>query len=338
MNARDTRMKFRQSNRREFTTLLGGAAAAWPLVASAQARMRRIGMLVGAAEGDAEGERWVQAFLQAMQVRGWQKGTNLQIDIRWGAGDLDRIAQFAKELVALQPDLIQVSTTPATAAILRETRDIPVLFSVVTDPVASGFIQNLSHPGGNVTGFINIEVSIGGKWVQLLKEIAPRVSRVAMLFNPDTAPQTNYYRGSIEAASRTVGIAIQDAPFRSAPDIEATITALGPEGGLLVIPANSAQANREAIISLAALHHTPAIYPFRFFVSDGGLASYGIDLPDTHRRAAIYADRILKGEKPADLPAQQPTKFELAINLKTAKALGLDVSNTLLMIADEVIE
>lgn len=323
--------------RRDFIVVAGGAAA-WSLAARAQTGMRRIGMLVGAAEGDAEGERWVQAFLQAMEALGWRRDANLQTDIRWGAGDLDRIGQFAKELVALQPDLIQVSTTPATAAILRETHNTPVLFTVVTDPVASGFIPNLSHPGGNVTGFINIEVSIGGKWVQLLKEIAPQVSRVALLFNPDTAPQTNYYRGSLEAAGRTSGLAIQEAPFHSAADLEATITALGPKAGLIVIPANSAQANRQMIISLAALHHMPAIYPFRFFVNDGGLASYGIDLADTHRRAAIYADRILKGEKPADLPVQQPTKFELAINLKTAKALGLNVPNTLLMTADEVIE
>jgi putative ABC transport system substrate-binding protein len=323
--------------RREFIALVGGVAA-WPLVASARERMRRIGMLVGAAEGDAEAERWVQTFLQAMQALGWQRDTNVQIDIRWGASNLDRMGQFAKELVALHPDLIQVSTTPATAAILRETRDIPVLFSVVSDPVGSGFVPNLPHPGGNVTGFINIEASLGGKWVQLLKEIAPQVSRVAMLFDPVTAPQTNYYRGSLESASRTLGIAVQEAPFHGAADIEATITALGPEAGLIVIPANSAQVHRETIISSAALHHVPAIYPFRFFVIDGGLASYGVDLADLHRRAATYADRILKGEKPADLPVQLPTKFELAINLKTAKALGLNVPNTLLVTVDEVID
>ena len=248
------------------------------------------------------------------------------------------MGRFAKELVALQPDLIQVSTTPATAAVLRETRTIPVVFSVVSDPVGSGFIPNLSHPGGNVTGFINIEASLGGKWVQLLKEIAPQVSRIAMLFDPVTAPQTSYYRGSLESASRTLGIAIQEAPFQGAADIEATITALGPEAGLIVIPANSAQVNRETIISLAALHRVPVIYPFRFFVIDGGLASYGVDRPDLHRRAATYADRILKGEKPADLPVQLPTKFELAINLRTAKALGLGIPPTLLARVDEVIE
>jgi putative ABC transport system substrate-binding protein len=300
--------------------------------------MRRIGMLVGAAEGDAEAERWVQAFLQAMQALGWQSGTNVQIDIRWGASNLDRIGQFAKELVALQPDLIQVSTTPATAAVLRETHTIPVVFTVVSDPIGSGFVPNLSRPGGNVTGFINIEASLGGKWVQLVKEIAPQVSRVAMLFNPDTAPQTNYYRVSLESASRALGIAIQETPFHDAAEIEAKITALGPDTGLIVIPANAAQVNRKTIISSAALHHVPAIYPFRFFVIDGGLVSYGVDLPDLHRRAATYADLILKGAQAADLPVQLPTKFELAINLVTVRALGLDLPPTLLARVDDVIE
>ncbi len=326
--------------RREFIMLVGGAAASLPVTMRAQERMRRIGMLVGVAEGDPEGERWVQEFLQSMQALGWQRDTNVQIAVRWGASNLDRMATFAKELVASQPDLIQVTTTPATAAILRETRIIPVVFAIVSDPVGSGFVQSLSHPGGNVTGFINVEASLGGKWVQLLKEIAPRVTRVAMLFDPDTAPQTDYYRGALESASSTLGILTEAAPFHGAVDIEAIITALGrgPEAGLVVMPGNSVQTHRETIISLAARHRVPAIYGFRFFVKDGGLISYGVDLPDLQRRAAIYADRILKGAKPADLPVQLPTKFELAINLKTATALGLDIPPMLLARADEVIE
>ncbi len=326
--------------RREFVRLVGGAAAAWPLLGHAAEQIRRIGMLMGAAAGDAEGERWVQAFLQGMQALGWQRDINVQIDVRWGANDLDRMATFAKELVAFQPDLIQVTTTPATAAILRETRIIPVVFAIVSDPVGSGFVQSLSRPGGNVTGFINVEASLGGKWVQTLKEIAPQISRVAMLFDPATAPQAEYYRGAIEFASRTLGIVTEAAPFHGAVDIEEIITALGraPEAGLIVMPGNAVQTNRETIISSAARHHVPAVYGFRFFVKDGGLISFGVDLPDLQRRAATYADRILKGAKPADLPVQLPTKFELVINLTTAKELGLTVPPSLLAQADELIE
>ena len=326
--------------RREFITLVG-AAAMWPFTARAQEQMRRIGMLMGAAEGDDEGERWVQAFVQGMQALGWQRDTNVQIDVRWGANNLDRMATFAKELVAFQPDLIQVTTTPATAAILRETRTIPVVFAIVSDPVGSGFVQSLSHPGGNVTGFINVEASLGGKWVQTLKEIAPQISRVAMFFDPATAPQAEYYREAIESASRTLGIITEAAPFHGAVDIEEIIRGLGraPEAGLIVMPGNAVQIHRETIISSAARHRVPAVYGFRFFVKDGGLISFGVDLPDLQRRAATYAQTVhLKGAKPADLPVQLPTKFELAINLKTAKALGLDIPPMLLARADEVIE
>lgn len=326
--------------RRQFITFLGGAAALLPTTARAQERMRRIGMLVGVAESDAEGQRWVQAFLQTMQTLGWQRDINVQIDVRWGASNLDRMAGLAKELVSSQPDLIQVTTTPATAAILRETRNIPVVFAVVSDPVGSGFVQSLSHPGGNVTGFINVEASVGGKWVQLLKEIAPQISRVALLFDPDTAPQTDFYREAVEAAGKAAGIATPAAPFHGTRDIEAIITELGrgAEAGLIVMPGNSVQSHRETIISLAARHRVPALYGFRFFVNDGGLVSYGVDLPDLQRRAATYADQILKGANPADLPVQLPTKFELAVNLKTARALGLTIPNTLLAGADAVVE
>jgi putative ABC transport system substrate-binding protein len=240
-----------QMRRRQFIILVGGAAALLPAEARAQERMRRIGILSGGAEGDAEGEGLVQAFLQAMQALGWQRGTNVQIDIRWGASNLDRMARFAKELVAMQPDLILAITTPAVAAILRETRDIPVVFTVVSDPVGSGFVpQNLSRPGGNVTGFINFEPSLGGKWVQVLKEIAAQISRVALLFNPDTAPYLTNYLGVLESGSRTLGVDAQAAPFHGAADIEATIMALGrgPEAGLIVMPDISNQKHRVSIL------------------------------------------------------------------------------------------
>jgi putative ABC transport system substrate-binding protein len=296
-------------------------------------------MLMGLAESDPEGQRWAQTFIQALQELGWRNGTNVRIDLRW-ATDLDNMRTFAKELVELQPDLIQVTTTPATAEVLRQTRTIPVVFSVVSDPVGSGFVRNLPRPGGNATGFINIESSLGGKWVELLKEIAPRVTRVAMLFNPTTAPQTAYYRGPLEAASSSLGIAATTAPIRETAEIETTIAALGqdPQAGLIALPDLFVASHRDLIISLAARHRVAAVYPFRFFVRAGGLISYGVDLPDLQRRAASYVDRILKGATPADLPIQLPTKFELAVNQKTAKALSLAVPPTLLATADEVIE
>jgi putative ABC transport system substrate-binding protein len=252
-----------------------------------------------------------------------------------------RIAGFAKELVALQPDLVLAITTPAVAAILRETHSIPVVFTVVSDPVGSGFVPpNLSRPGGNVTGFSNFEASLGGKWVQVLKDIAAQISRVALLFNPATAPYINNYWGALEAASKAFGAAAQAAPYHGAADIEATIKDLArrSDAGLIVMPDISDQTHRETIISLAALHRVPTIYGFKIFVQHGGLVSYGSDLPDLHRRAATYADLILKGARPAELPVQLPTKFELAINLKTARALGLDIPPALLARADEVIE
>jgi putative ABC transport system substrate-binding protein len=327
--------------RRKFITFLGGASAAWPLAARAQQgdRIRRIGMLMGLAESDPEGQRWAQTFIQALQELGWRSGTNVRIDLRW-ATDLDHMRTFAKELVELQPDLIQVTTTPATAEVLRQTRTIPVVFSVVSDPVGWGFVQNLPRPGGNATGFINIESSLSGKWVELLKEIAPRVTRVAMLFNPATAPQTAYYRGPLEAAAASLGIAAMTAPIRETAEVETAITALGqdPHAGLIALPDIFVTAHRDLIISLAARHHVAAIYPLRLFVRAGGLVSYGVDLPDLQRRAAGYVDRILKGATPADLPVQLPTKFELAVNLKTAKGLGLTVPPTLLATADELVE
>jgi putative ABC transport system substrate-binding protein len=332
--------------RRDFITLLGGSAVAssacWPRAARAQqaGSVRRIAILMGLGENDPEGQQWVQAFLQTLQELGWRSGTNLQIDLRWGASNVDRMRAFAKELVELQPDVIHATTTPATAAILRETKTIPVVFGIVSDPVGAGFVQSLPRPGGNMTGFIDIEASLGGKWLALLKEIAPQVSRVAMLFNPATAPQAAYYRGPLEAAAASRDVAAQAAPVRDAAELETTIATLAQDrnAGFIVLPDIFAATHREAIIALAARHRVPAVYPYRFFVKAGGLLAYGIDLPDLERRAAVYADRILKGMKPADLPVQLPVKFELAVNLKTANALGVSVPPNLLALADEVIE
>jgi putative tryptophan/tyrosine transport system substrate-binding protein len=327
--------------RREFITLLGGAVA-WPLVARAQQaeRMRRIGMLVGLPEGDPEGERWTKAFLQALPELGWRRGTNVQIDLRWVDTDFDRMQAIAKELVQSQPDLIEVTSTPATAAIMRETRTIPVVFSVVSDPVGFGFTKSLARPGGNATGFINMEASLGGKWVELLKEIAPRTSRVSILFNPKTSPQTGYYRESLETAAASLGVDVMTSPVSSRDEIEKLIVGLGQDAGLIVMPDifTGAKSQRDLIISLAAHLRIPVVYTLTHFVRAGGLVSYGVDTPDLQRRAATYVDRILKGAKPQDLPVQLPTKFELVINLKTAKAFGIEVPPTLLARADEVIE
>ena len=277
--------------------------------------------------------------IQVLQELGWKSGVNVQLDLRW-ASDRDHMQTAAKELVELQPDLIEVTTTLATGEVLKQTRTIPVVFTVVSDPVGSGFVQSLSRPGGNATGFINLESSLGGKWVGLLREIAPRVTRVAMLFNPTTAPQTAYYKGVVEAAAASLEITIEAAPVREAAEIETTIAALGqdPRASLIVLPDISSTTNRALITSLAARHRVVTVNWDAIFVREGGLASYGVDLDDLQRRAASYIDRILKGAKPADLPVQQPTKFELAVNPKTAKALGLTVPQSLLATADEVIE
>ncbi len=327
--------------RRQFIGLLGGAAA-WPVAARAQRsdRVRRIGMLNTLAEGDPQGQQQVQILLQSLQELGWKRGTNLEVDLRWGASNNERIQMIAKELVAAQPDVIQVTTTPGTAAVLRETRTIPVVFSIVSDPVGAGFVASLPHPGGNATGFINIESSMGGKWLELLKEVAPHVSRVTLLFDPTTGPQANYYQEPIEAAARSLAIALKSAPVGDVAAIETEIAATVQERdtGLVVFPDIFTFTHRDLIVSLANRRNLPAVYPFTVFASAGGLVSYGVDLLDLQRRAAGYVDRILKGTKPEDLPVQLPTKFELAVNLKTAKALGLTIPESLLARADEVIE
>jgi len=328
--------------RREFILALGGAAAAWPLGAGAQQaeRVRRIGVLMGYAENDPEAQSRIAAFKQELAALGWTEGRNLRIDIRWAAGDVKRAQAFAKELLALQPEVILSNTTPVTAALHRETRTVPLVFVVVSDPVGSGFVVGLARPGGNVTGFINLEASLVEKWLQLLKEIAPRVMRVAVMFNPQTAPYAEYYLRPLEAAAPKVGVKSFTAPVQSEADIAEVIERLGgePDSGLIAMTDSFMTVHRKLVIDLTTRYKVPSMYFVSNVPSEGGLISYGVDLTDLFRRAAPYVDRILKGEKPADLPVQVPTKFELMVNLKTAKALGLDVPPSILLRADEVIE
>jgi putative tryptophan/tyrosine transport system substrate-binding protein len=302
--------------------------------------MRRIAVLMTLSESDREGKARVEAFREGLQKLGWAEGRNIRIDIRWATSDAALMQRFAKELVALGPDLILSHNTPTTATLLQQTRTIPIVFAVVSDPVGSGFVASFSRPGGNATGFTNIEPTMAGKWLELLKEIAPRVSRVAFLFNPSTAPYAEYYMSPFKAAAASFALEAIAAPVRDTSELESAIAAQAraPNGGLVVMTDSFLVTHRAEITSLAARYHLPAVYPFRFFAELGGLLSYGNDLVDQFRRAATYADRILKGEKPSELPVQAPVKFELVINLKTAKALGLDVPPTLLARADEVIE
>jgi len=337
--AREHRMK-----RREFITLLGSAAAGWPLVAHAQQSgpMRRIGVLLGGGENDPQIVEALATFKTALEGLGWADGRNVQIDYRFAAADVERMRVFAKELVALQPDVLLGHTTGVIAALKRETKTIPIVFVIVSDPVGSGFVESLPRPGGNITGFINIEASLSGKWIEMLKEIVPRISRAGLMFNPATATYFAFYQQPFEAAARANGIEPIAAPIHTAADIEQVFDSLGnrPDTGLVLPPDvfTTTKVNLDQITSLAARTRLPTIYPYRYMVADGGLISYGIDTIDLYRRAPAYIDRILKGAKPADLPVQLPTKFELAINLKTAKALGIDIPATLLGRADEVIE
>ena len=328
--------------RREFITLLGSAAAAWPLAAGAQQteRMQRLAVLMPHAESDRQGQAFIAAFREELQKLGWAEGRNLRIDTRWAAANVESIQRFAKELVALQPDLILSANTPTTAALLQQTRTIAIIFANVSNPVGDGFLASLPRPGGNVTGFTNLESTMAGKWVELLKEIAPRIDRVAFLFNPATAPHFEYWMNPFKAAAASFGVEAIVAPVRDMSEFESVVAVQAREanGGLVVMPDSFLNVHRAEIISLAARYRLPAVYGYRFFTELGGLLSYGNDPPDNFRRAATYADRILKGEKPADLPVQQPTKFELSINLKTAKALGLTVPATLLASADVVVE
>ncbi len=327
--------------RREFITLLGGAAAVWPMAARAQQaeRMRRVGVLIPFSETDAEAQAQVAAFRIALQQLGWVDGRNLRFDIRWADGDVGRMRTFAKELVGLQPDAILARTTPVTATLFAETRTIPIVFVGASDPVGDGLVASIARPGGNVTGFTNVEASLGGKWLEILKEIVPQVARVGVIFNPKTSPgRGSFYLRAVEEASRSMGVEVTSRPIQDAGEIERAVEALAPNGGLVVLPDVTTQTHRNLIISLAARHRLPAVYGFSFFATDGGLAAYGVDIVDLYRRAASYVDRILRGTKPSDLPVQAPTRFELVINLRTAKVLSLTVPPMLLARADEVIE
>ena len=329
--------------RREFITLLGGAAATWPLAAHAQQpdRMRRIGVLMAHAESDPEFQAYVAAFREGLQNLGWVEGRNFRLDFRWGAlDDAELRKRAAIELIALKPDLIVTQNTPPTATMLQQTRTIPVVFVVVADPVGSGFVQNLARPGGNATGFTIMEPTTTGKWLELLKEIAPRSNRAALLFNPATAPYASIYLNPFKAAAASLGFEATAATVHDRAELDTVIAAQArePNGGLIVIPDGFLNVHRADIISLAARYRLPAVYPWRFFAEQGGLLSYGSEQRDFFRLAATYVNRILKGEKPADLPAQAPTEYKLVINLTTAKALGLTVPPTLLDRADKVIE
>jgi putative ABC transport system substrate-binding protein len=331
--------------RREFITLLCGAAASWPLAARAQQfdRPRRVGVLLGLAETDPEAQVTVATFQKALKELGWTAGGNVRIEYRWASGDTARMRAYAAELARLTLDLIFTSGTLQTAALRQAAPTTPIVFVNVTDPVASGLVSSLAHPGGNITGFTNFELTMGGKWLETLKEVAPSLNRVAVILNPENTAVSGQVSGqlrSIEAAAPTLGVQVSAAPVRGAAEIEHAIDAFasGANSGLVVITDFITNANRELIITLAARHRLPAVYTSRFFVTDGGLVSYASDDIDQYRRAATYVDRILKGAKPSDLPVEAPTKFELVINLKTAKALGLDVPAPLLTRADEVIE
>ena len=326
--------------RREFISLLGSIAV-WPLAARGQQdRMRRIGVLIAFAESDHEAQSWVAALREELRKLGWTDGRNIEIDTRWAAADVDSMKQYAKELVALQPDLMVTSSTPATAAMLQQTDTIPIIFVLVADPVGSGFVASLPRPGGNVTGFTPIVGSLGGKWVELLKEIAPRIARVTLMFNPPTATFVEGYLSPFKVAAASFGAEAVIAPVHDMPELESLVAAqaLEPTSGLVVIPDAFMVGHRAQITALAARYRVPAIYTFRSFAELGGLISYGPDFFDEYRRTASYVDRILKGEKPTELPVQAPVKFELVINLKAAKALGLTIPPTLFARADEVIQ
>jgi putative ABC transport system substrate-binding protein len=328
--------------RRTFISLVGGAAVAWPLAARAQqaARMRRVGLLLNLSENDPEAQRLLTAFREGLAQLGWADGRNLRIEYRWASGDVGRIRTFAKELVELSPDVIVGYGTPVVVALQQETRSIPILFLSVTDPVGQGLVASLAHPGGNITGFSVFEISLGNKWMEVLQQMAPGLNRVVTIYNPKTAPYYPLYLRAIEQAAPSFAVELIGLEAHDDSDIERAISALAREagGGLIVMPDTFNMVHRRTTIELAARHRLPAIYYFPFFAKEGGLIAYGPDEIDMFRRSAGYVDRMLKGAKASDLPVQQPIAFQLVINLKTAKALGLTVPDKLLVAADEVIE
>ena len=327
--------------RRDFVALLGGAAVAWPLTARAQQgeRARRVGVLLPAASDDVEFQARVGAFLQGLQQSGWSIGRNLRIDTRWATANADDIRRHAAELVTMAPDVILAHGASTMRPLLQVTRSVPIVFPVAGDPVAAGFVDSLARPGGNATGFMTFEYNLSGKWLELLKEIAPGVTRAAVLRDPTVITGASQF-AAIQAVAPSLRVEVNPINLRDAGEIEHAVTAFArsSNGGLIVTTGGLAQLHRELIITLAARHKLPAVYYERFFVAGGGLLSYGADYIDQYRQAAAYVDRILKGEKPGDLPVQAPTKYETVINLKAAKAHGLDVPATLLARADEVIE
>jgi len=327
--------------RREFITLLAGATASWPLVARAQQpeRVRRIGVLMGLAASDPDASGWISAFEQVLQKSGWSEGRNIKIEYRWGTGDARIIRAYAAELIGLAPEVIVTRGSTASRTMQQETKSIPILFVAVSDPVGSGFVASLAHPGGNITGFANHEDTMAAKWLELLKEIAPEITRVAVVHDPGNPPAPVFLR-AIDAAASSLAVELTRAGVHDAAGIEQAIemAAREPNSGLIALTDVVTNVHRELIIRLAAQYRLPAVYTFRYWATSGGLASYGADVLDQWRGAASYVDRILKGEKPAQLPVVQPTKFELVINLKTAKALALTIPPGVLALADEVLE
>jgi putative ABC transport system substrate-binding protein len=327
--------------RREFIKVLTCVAAAWPFIAHSQQRDRGrlVGVLMGYADSDSAAQSLVAGFREALTKLGWMEGTNLRIELRWGAADTDKMRSLAKELIDLRPDAIVASTTPVSSVLARETQTIPIVLAGVADPIGGGLAASLSHPGGNITGLTALDPALGGKWMGLLKEIAPHTKSVALLFNPATVASLQSFMPSIQAAASSFSVQAKSAPVQAGDEIEGVIAAqANPGGSLIVMPDAFNVANRERIIALTARYGVPAIYYVRFFADSGGLISYGDDRAELFRQAAGFIDRILKGAKPADLPVQAPTKYELVINLKTAKALGLDVSLHLQQRADAVVE
>jgi putative ABC transport system substrate-binding protein len=334
-------MKFDVLKRREFVILLGSAATAWPLLARAQQadRVRRIGVLMNLAESDPESQARIAAFREGLGKLGWNEGREVRIEYRWAGGDADRSRAYASDLVKLKPDVILAGATPSLASLQQETSSVPIVFAQVADPVGAGFVSSLAHPGGNITGFALFEYAIAAKWLELLKEIAPQVTRVAIVHDPEN-PEAKEYLPVIEAAAQSLGVQVFHSVVRDATEIQRAIEEFTrePNGGLIPLPGPLMGVHRDLIISLTKRRRLPSVFAWRYYPIGGGLASYGVELLDLYRRAASYVDRILKGEKPGDLPVQQATKFELVINLKTAKALGLDPPLSLLARTDEVIE